>query len=299
MTLSGEQVQAFVDAHCHIDLYKSPQAVVGQAEAQRTYTIAVTNAPSVFSHTAALAAGSKYVRAALGLHPELVHSHGQEIDQFPHYLPETRYVGEVGLDYTTTDEDKRIAQRQVFTRIADWVNQSGDKVLTVHSRRAASDVVALLSGIKARVILHWFTGTDRELEDAASRGFFFSVNSAMLRSAKSRALAPSHAEGEGADRNGWPVCPGRRRAGDPDHHQNHRCLSRGALGAAFRGGSSQNLEQPQAASWNANLTEHIIADAVYLWALFRSAGPVPPSLSRPEALRARHLSRRSITCIRK
>ena len=188
MTLNGKKMQAFVDAHCHIDLYKSPQAVVGQAEAQRIYTIAVTNTPSVFSHTAALAAGSKYVRAALGLHPELVHSHGQEIDQFPHYLPETRYVGEVGLDYTTTDEDRRIAQRQVLTRIADWVNQSGDKVLTVHSRRAASDVVALLSGIKARVILHWFTGINRELEDAASRGFFFSVNGAMLRSAKSRAL---------------------------------------------------------------------------------------------------------------
>ena len=70
----------------------------------------------------------------------------------------------------------------------DWVNQSGDKVLTVHSRRAAPDVIALLSGIKARVILHWFTGTPRELDDAIVRGFFFSVNSAMLRSEKGRAL---------------------------------------------------------------------------------------------------------------
>jgi TatD DNase family protein len=181
-------MDAFVDAHCHIDLYESPQAIADQAEAQRIYTIAVTNAPSVFSHTAALAAGSKYVRAALGLHPELVHSHGHEIDQFLRYLPKTRYVGEVGLDYTTTDEDGRTAQRHVLTQIAEWANQSGDKVLTVHSRRAASEVVAILSGIKATVILHWFTGTNRELEDAARRGFFFSVNSAMLRSAKSRAL---------------------------------------------------------------------------------------------------------------
>jgi TatD DNase family protein len=186
--ITGEKMDAFVDAHCHIDLYEEPQAIVEQADTQHIYTIAVTNAPSVFSHTAALTAGSKYVRAALGLHPELVHSHGNEIEQFLRYLPETRYVGEVGLDYTTTEEDRRIAQRQILTRIADWVDQSGDKVLTVHSRRAAPDVIALLSGIKARVILHWFTGTRRELDDAAGRGFFFSVNSAMLRSEKGRAL---------------------------------------------------------------------------------------------------------------
>lgn len=121
MIFTGEKMDAFVDAHCHIDLYKSPQAIVEQAEAQHIYTIAVTNAPSVFSHTAALTAGSKYVRAALGLHPELAHSHGNEIEQFFRYLPETRFVGEVGLDYTTTEEGRRIAQRQILTRIADWV----------------------------------------------------------------------------------------------------------------------------------------------------------------------------------
>ena len=44
----GEKMAAFVDAHCHIDLYASPQAIIEQAEARRIYTIAVTNAPSVF-----------------------------------------------------------------------------------------------------------------------------------------------------------------------------------------------------------------------------------------------------------
>ena len=66
-------MDALVDAHCHIDLYQSPQAIVEQAEAQHIYTIAVTNAPSVFSHNAGLTAGSKYVRPTLGLRPELVH----------------------------------------------------------------------------------------------------------------------------------------------------------------------------------------------------------------------------------
>src|SRR5579864_1932918 len=104
MNHASEQARAFVDAHCHIDLYQAPRKTIEQAETDRIYTIAVTNAPSVFAHTAALVAGSRYVRAAIGLHPELVHSHRHELENFRHYLTQTRYVGEVGLDYMILDE---------------------------------------------------------------------------------------------------------------------------------------------------------------------------------------------------
>lgn len=181
-------MSAFVDAHCHIDLFPRPAQIVEQAVAQRIYTIAVTNAPSVFEHTVRLASGSKYVRPALGLHPELVHSHNHELDQFHRYLPQTRYVGEVGLDYTTSDHNIRLQQRQVLATIAGWANESGDKVLTLHSRRAVSDVLAVLKGINARMILHWFSGTYKELERAIADGYFFSINGAMLQSEKGRAL---------------------------------------------------------------------------------------------------------------
>jgi TatD DNase family protein len=166
----------------------APHRVIEQADNEHIYTIAVTNAPSVFAHTAALVAQSKYVRAAIGLHPELVHSHKHEIDAFRTYFSQTRYVGEVGLDYSTPDEDIRSAQRIILSTIAGWVNECGDKVLTVHSRRAARDVISILSGIKAKIILHWFSGTKKELERAINFGFFFSVNNAMLHSETGRAL---------------------------------------------------------------------------------------------------------------
>jgi TatD DNase family protein len=181
-------VASFVDTHCHIDLYEFPEQIVALAESQRIYTIAVTNAPSVFSHTVKLTAESSYVRPAIGLHPELVHSHKHEIDLFHQYLEETRYVGEIGLDYSTQDESVRRDQRDILLRIADWVSQYGDKVLTIHSRRATSDVISILSGTKARMILHWFSGTQKELERAITNGFVFSVNGAMLSSAAGRKL---------------------------------------------------------------------------------------------------------------
>src|SRR3954471_19043262 len=79
-TVPRSRSLAVVDAHCHIDLYQNPKAVVAQAEALAIRTIAVTNAPSVFTYTRDLTAGCRYVRPAAGLHPELVHSHGHELE---------------------------------------------------------------------------------------------------------------------------------------------------------------------------------------------------------------------------
>jgi TatD DNase family protein len=159
--------QSFVDTHCHIDLYENPAAVIAEAEAERVYTIAVTNAPSVFHHTTLLVAHTRYVRPAVGLHPQLVHSHGHEVKHIRPLLRETRYVGEIGLDYITEDGAQRRAQREVLSQILDWCAEYHDKVLTLHSRKAASDVIkAIGPKYPGRIILHWFTGTTKELEQA-------------------------------------------------------------------------------------------------------------------------------------
>lgn len=183
---------AVLDAHCHIDLYADPPAVIAESDRLAIRTIAVTNAPSVFSHTHELTAGSRHVRAAIGLHPELVHSHGHELELFWPCLEHTRYVGEVGLDYVTTDAGLRARQRAVFEQIVERCSAFGDKILTIHSRRSAADVIATIGPtFRGRAILHWFSGTARQLEQAASAGFYFSVNPSMMSSKSGRALASS------------------------------------------------------------------------------------------------------------
>lgn len=173
-----------VDAHCHVDLYGNDEAaVVEEIERRRIHTIAVTNAPSVFFHTRDVARGRKYLHAAVGLHPQLVASHGHELSRMWPLLAETRFVGEIGLDYVTGDRELRRRQREVFLEILTRCAEHGRKILTVHSRRAATDVItAVGDGFPGFVILHWFSGTVRELERAVAAGFWFSVNEAMLRS---------------------------------------------------------------------------------------------------------------------
>lgn len=178
-----------VDAHCHIDLYPSPEEVVKWAESNKVYTIAVTNAPSVFHHTANLVKHCKYVRPAIGLHPQLVYMKKHEISDMRELLNETRYVGEIGLDYGAKQEEDEHHQRLIFSSILDMCAENKDKILTVHSRHAASDVISAIGNkFDGKVILHWFSGTIKELERAISYGMYFSVNANMTSSKKGQDL---------------------------------------------------------------------------------------------------------------
>lgn len=178
-----------VDAHCHLDLFPDPVALARRINERRIHTIAVTNAPSVFSHTERLAAGSAYLHAAVGLHPELVATHAHELERIRPALERTRYVGEVGLDYTTNDLALRARQREVFTKILGYCAELGDKTITVHSRRAVADTIDTIGErFPGRVILHWFTGTRKELERALRFGLYLSVNAAMVQTQKGRDL---------------------------------------------------------------------------------------------------------------
>lgn len=105
-----------VDAHCHLDLYPDYAAILAEIERDGVYTIAVTNAPSVFRRCVEIARRPRFVRVALGLHPELAAARERELDLLPDLLATTRYVGEVGLDYVT--QDPRRARRPA-TRVRD------------------------------------------------------------------------------------------------------------------------------------------------------------------------------------
>lgn len=180
---------ACLDAHCHIDLYPDPKAVVARTEQAGVRTIAVTNAPSVYSHTAALLTDSQFLRPAIGLHPELVADHAGELELFCEHLGSTRYVGEVGLDFVTNDKELRQKQKMVFQTIVERCGEHGGKVLTIHSRRAASQVMEVVGkSFPGRLIFHWFSGSLREMEEAVALGFYFSVNAAMFRSKSGLAL---------------------------------------------------------------------------------------------------------------
>lgn len=178
-----------VDAHCHVDLYPEPKRIVAQAARHAWHVVAVTNAPSVFEHTRRLAAAQPTIHAAVGLHPQLVSTRSSERRILTDLLTKTRFIGEIGLDYQTTDEQERALQREVFLDVVDSCSQLGDRILTIHSRRSSRDVLGILGeAFRGTVLLHYFSGLKSEVDVATKRGFYFSINPAMVRSKSGQEL---------------------------------------------------------------------------------------------------------------
>lgn len=63
---------AGVDFHCHLDLYPDLEDAIAKAEAARIYTLTVTTTPKAWPRNYELTRHTRYVRAALGLHPQLI-----------------------------------------------------------------------------------------------------------------------------------------------------------------------------------------------------------------------------------
>jgi TatD DNase family protein len=176
---------ALVDFHCHLDLFPDPVSAVSDAENAGVYTLTVTTTPRAWPRNYELTHDLKYVRAALGLHPQVIAERSAEIEIWEEYLPRARYVGEVGIDAGPQYYRSLDLQKQIFTRILQKCAETGGKVLTVHSVRATTIVLDLIESHLPRqqgqVVLHWFSGSNSEARRAADLGCYFSVNAAMMR----------------------------------------------------------------------------------------------------------------------
>ncbi|MDB5971105.1 MAG: hypothetical protein JWQ90_3555 [Hydrocarboniphaga sp.] len=154
------------------------------------YVLSVTTTPSAWKGTSALVGPGARIRTALGLHPQLAHLRSGELPLFDEYLNESMYVGEIGLD--GAPDYKRYWQTQVavFDHILKACQSAGGRIMSIHSRRASAAVLDHLEGNSeaGTPILHWFSGSKRELERAVALGCWFSVGPAMLVAEKSRGL---------------------------------------------------------------------------------------------------------------
>lgn len=182
--MNEQTVLRLFDSHIHLDLYKDPLRIIKAAEANNIGLLAVTNAPFLFKSCRALIPQMSTHRVALGMHPELIPEYGNQIDLFSELLSQTDFIGEVGLDYIAEkNKNNQLMQRKIFEKIMYLCSVSKNKVISIHSRGATSDVNSIVGHrFPGKIILHWFSGTASQLENALENNFYFSINPTMLRS---------------------------------------------------------------------------------------------------------------------
>lgn len=204
-----------LDAHCHLDRFRDPHAVAAKSAGRGVFTVAVTDLPRHYRQGLQHARRLRRVRLALGLHPLAARFHSIEIGEFERLFSHTSFIGEVGLDFSSRGKATARRQLESFDRVARLLKTS-PKFVSVHSRRAEGDLLAVLAQHKVtRVVFHWYTGTVRTLERVLSDGHFLSVNPAMVRSPTGRRIVKqipldrllTETDGPYCRINDSPACP--------------------------------------------------------------------------------------------
>lgn len=182
-----------IDLHCHLDLYPRPHEIVAQCRDRGVFVLSVTTTPAAFEGTSALVRDGDPIETALGLHPQLAGERHHEVALFDRLLPRAEWVGEIGLDGTPEHKASWPTQVRVFEHILRSCEAAGGRRMSIHSRAAASPVIDTLKRFPAAgaPVLHWFSGTHRELDAAIAIGCWFSVGPPMVLSKKGRSLVAS------------------------------------------------------------------------------------------------------------
>src|SRR6266481_1014966 len=193
--MSEQTTVRSVDFHCYIDLYPDPAAMIATCERNRIVTLAVTTTPKAWLQNSRWTTESLYVYPAVGLHPELVAERYRELPELEEYMKESRLVGEVGLDGSPQHRKSWSMQEEVFVRTLTGAQRLGGRVVSIHSRRAASEVVKCIeehtTPDRVLPILHWFSGSIADARKGIDLGCYFSINHRSLDNEAGMALIRS------------------------------------------------------------------------------------------------------------
>ena len=178
----------FIDSHCHLDRLELEKlgmdlpAVLKAAEhASVQHMLCVSVSLQEFPEMAAMVAQYPQVSVSCGEHP----LHKQE--RFDQVLlktlaaaPNVVAVGETGLDYFYSPDNKTTQQRAFVSHIQ--VARELNKPLIVHTREARADTISLLTHEGAADcggVLHCFTEDWDTAKAALDLGFYISFSGIM------------------------------------------------------------------------------------------------------------------------
>jgi TatD DNase family protein len=173
-----------------LDLHPDPRAIVAECESRHIRVLSLTTTPRAWLGTKSLVKDHDLIFTALGIHPQLSINSQLELDLFQKLLPQTRFVGEIGIDGSKEFNPRITEQIHVFRSILEMCEEQQGCVLSIHSRNATAMVLDEIdNSVRNSVpILHWFSGNERELDRAISQNCWFSVGPPMFYSAKGMQL---------------------------------------------------------------------------------------------------------------
>lgn len=179
-----------IDAHAHLqnELFnKDLDKVIERAKKSGVKAV-INAAANPYDNEQVLRLAEKYsmIKPALGFHPKYVNNNSvKKIKDIKKLITSNKNkiiaIGEVGLDYHHTAENKEL-QIKIFTefiKIAERIN----KPVIVHSRKAEADVIKILENSKLKkIVMHCFDGKKSQVKQITNNGWYFSIPANIVRS---------------------------------------------------------------------------------------------------------------------
>ncbi len=194
-----------IDVHCHLEMLNEELDDVIKKSKEMIIVTAGTN-PETNDFALNLAKTNKNIKCTLGIYPYTVLM--QELKEFGHKTgykdfdpekeikrieklakenPDLVYgFGEIGLDYTKTNEtdEERKRQKKIFIKQLELAARL-KKPAIIHTRKAEEDVINILEGVKSKkVVLHCFSGSKNLVKRAVKNGWYFSITANIERSSQ-------------------------------------------------------------------------------------------------------------------
>ncbi len=180
-----------VDAHTHIDQYGDdlPKAL-DQIRNMSICSLAVSMDPPSYRETLRIAESEPLILPSFGVHPWMAPEYVNRLYELDETVESAKTIGEIGLDHRfIKNETEYPAQRTVFNYFLDAAERTG-KLINLHTSGAEAEILECLRGRNLpAVIVHWYSGPIKYVQDYLDLGVFFTIGVEVLKSEKIRELA--------------------------------------------------------------------------------------------------------------
>lgn len=170
----------FTDTHCHIlsEYYEDIDEVLNKAKSVNISRI-INNGCAHKSNMEVLELIEKYknMYGAIGIHPEVVDTYQESDLKFIEANinnPKIVAIGEIGLDYHYTKENKETQIKLFEAQLA--LAEKYHIPVIVHSREATEDTINTLKKFKVTGVIHSFSGSLETAKIYIKMGFLLGIN---------------------------------------------------------------------------------------------------------------------------
>lgn len=170
----------FTDTHCHIyqEYYEKIDNIIKNAQENKV-TRMINNGCDSKSNMEVLKLTEEHENmfGTLGIHPEKVEEYKEEDLK---WIEENLYhkkiiaIGEIGLDYHYTKENKEEQKRLLEKQLL--IAQNHNLPVIIHSREATEDTINILKKYKIKGVIHSFSGSLETAKIYIKMGYLLGIN---------------------------------------------------------------------------------------------------------------------------